>query len=103
MTFKLNRNKLSLRTITIILVVIVSISFAATEYTHTTKDNSPIVMHNPSLTKTSLYAEIINPRLREKSLPQENVFTPKTVTPSTIIRGNSFLVTGRLEDPGTGL
>jgi len=102
-TFKLNRNKLSLRTITIILVVIVSISFAATEYTHTTKDNSPIVMHNPSLTKTSLYAEIINPRLREKSLPQEDVFTPKTVTPSTIIRGNSFLVTGRLEDPGTGL
>lgn len=101
--FNLNRNKASLRVVTIISIIIVSLSFAVTIFTFNIDDDSQIVMHKPSLTKTSLYTELLNPRLGKKSLLQGTDFSPETITPTVIIRGNSFVVTGRLEDPGTGI
>lgn len=98
----LNRNKASLSVVTIIIIVIVSLSVTVINYTHNSKDDLQVVMHTPSLIKTSLYAEIVNLRL-EKSLSQDNYFSPNVITPAVIIRGNSFVATGRLEDPATGL
>ncbi len=80
-----------------------SVSYSVANYIGNSKDDSQVVINKPSLIETSLNAEIINPRLEEKSLPQDNYFSPKTITPTVIIRGNSFIATGRLEDPGTGV
>ena len=103
MLFNLNRNlKASLLVVTILSIFFLSL--AGSNFQPFTEDYVDLEEkeQSKSFPKTKLTSTLSNSVL-EKANQIRNSYSPKAITPTSIIRGNWFLATGRLEDPDTGI
>ena len=102
MLFNLNRNiKASLLVVTILSLFILSLA-GSFSYIPKPESNTRDQIEQPNtISKVKLSSRLSNPRIEKVDSP-ESSYSPKTITPTTIIRGNSFVSSGRLEDPDTG-